>query len=89
LFSNIEIRVCYSDFIFCMYVRTCIHTRAYVHTCIAWIKKFARMTVGCGVIHNPDVMQQSMVNKTCVFAGSKNENVYVMQYLMCTAESLT
>ena len=72
-----------------MYVHACIHTRAYVHTCIAWIKKFARIRVGCGVIHNSDVMQQSVVNKACVFAGSKNKNVYVMQYLMCTAENHT
>jgi hypothetical protein len=71
------------------YIRTCMPTCAYVHTCNAWIKKFARMTVGCGVIHNSDVMQQSVVNKACVFAGSKHGNVYVMQYLMCTAENRT
>jgi len=50
---------------------------------------FARMTVGGGVIHSSDVMQQSVVNKACVFAGSKHKNVYAMQYLMCTAEHHT
>lgn len=50
---------------------------------------FARMTVGGGVIHSSDVMQQSVVNKACVFAGSKHKNVYAMQYLMCTAENHT
>jgi len=52
-------------------------------------QKFARMTVGCGVIQNSDVMQQSMMNKACVIAGSKHKNVYVMQYLMGTAENHT
>lgn len=47
------------------------------------------MTVGGGVIHNSDVTQQSVVNKACVFAGSKHKNVYVMQYLMCTVENHT
>lgn len=85
MFSNIEIKVCYSDFIFCMYMHTYVPACicAYMHT------TFARMTVGCGVIHNSDVIQQSVVNKACVFAGSKHKNIYVMQYLMCTAENHT
>jgi len=70
-------------------IHTCLDTRAYVRTCIAWIKKFARMAIGGGVIHNSDVTQQSVVNKACVFAGSKHKNVYVMQYLMCTVENQT
>ena len=63
-----------------------IHSRACMH-CMD--QKFARMTVGCGVIQNSDVMQQSMMNKACVIAGSKHKNVYVMQYLMGTAENHT
>jgi hypothetical protein len=47
------------------------------------------MTVGCGVIHNYDVTQQSVLNKECVIAGSKHKNVYIMQYLMGTAENHT
>lgn len=60
------------------YVSAFIHMPAYVHTYIPWIKKFARMTVGCWVSHNSDVMQCSAVNKACVSAGSKHKNVYIM-----------
>jgi hypothetical protein len=45
--------------------------------------------VGCGVSYNPDVMQQFLVYKACVFAGPRHKNVYVMQYLMPVAENPT